>query len=59
MINLGIPVPELNKKTRIDFKKPGLDPDVVDMRFKHYQQRTIRTVNMILNERKKIESYAH
>ena len=35
-------------RTRADFEKPGLDPDVVDLRYKHCQGRLIDTFNRIV-----------
>lgn len=36
MDDLGVSLNECEKKSRADFEKPGLDPDVVDLRYKHY-----------------------
>lgn len=36
------------------FEKPGVDEDVANLRFKHYQARLIDLINELLFERKKI-----
>jgi len=36
MDDYGITQAECEKKERFEFEKKGVDPDVVDLRFKHY-----------------------
>ena len=36
MDDYGITQEECEKKERSEFEKKGVDPDVVDLRFKHY-----------------------
>lgn len=55
MNNLGISIDECINKERSDFEKKGVDKDVIDLRFKHYKNRLIETLNMVLNERKNIK----
>jgi len=43
-------------RNKSDFEKKGVDPDVVNLRYKHYQGRLIDTLNRILEERKKIST---
>jgi len=38
-----------------EFEKGSSDPDVINLRYKHYQARLIDTINMVLEERKKIK----
>jgi hypothetical protein len=35
-------------RDRTAFEKKGLDPDVIDLRFKHYLARLIDTINRII-----------
>ena len=37
-----------------EFQKKGLDEDVIQLRFKHYQGRLVDTINTVLEERKLI-----
>ena len=46
--DLGIPLEECIRKDRSFFEKKGLEPDIVDLRFKHFQGRLIDTLNKIL-----------
>eukprot|EP00347_Sterkiella_histriomuscorum_P014355 403361188 len=55
MINLGVSKDECKKKERQDFVKRGLDEDVIDLRFKHYQYSLIDTLNRMLEERRRIK----
>lgn len=54
MDDLGVTVEELQKKERSHFEKKGVDPEVVDLRFKHYQGRLIDTLNRVGAQRRKI-----
>ena len=38
-----------------EFEKKGLDPDVVELRFKHYQNRLIDTLNRVIEQRRQIK----
>ena len=38
-----------------DFAKPGVDKDVANLRFKHYQDRLIDLINEMIFERKLIK----
>ena len=38
-----------------EFAKPGVDTDVANLRFKHYQDRLIDLINEMLYERKRIK----
>jgi hypothetical protein len=49
MDDLGVSVAECQKKDKSDFDKKGLDPDVIDLRYKHYQARLIDTINRIID----------
>ena len=40
---------------REEFARRGLDPDVIDLRYKHYQARLIDTMNRIIEQRRKIK----
>lgn len=55
MNNLGISIDECQNKEKSDFEKRGVDQDIIDLRFKHYKNRLIETLNMVLNERKQIK----
>ena len=44
------------KRERADFEKRGLDEDVINLRFKHYQARLIDTINRVLEERRRIKA---
>ena len=35
-------------RDKSEFEKKGLDPDVVEIRFKHYQGRLIDTINRVI-----------
>jgi len=39
-------------RERTFFEKPGLNVDVIDLRFKHYQGRLIDTFNRIIEQRR-------
>lgn len=52
MDDYGITQAECEKKERFEFEKKGVDPDVVDLRFKHYQGRLIDTINQIIERRR-------
>ena len=41
------------------FAKPGVDKDVANLRFKHYQDRLIDLINEMLFERKRIKEAHH
>ena len=53
--NLGVSKEECMKKERSEFDKKGLDEDIVNLRFKHHQNRLIDILNRILEERRKIK----
>jgi hypothetical protein len=42
-------------RERTEFEKKGVDEDVLNLRFKHYQNRLIDTLNRILEERRRIK----
>ena len=44
------------KRERTDFEKRGLDEDIINLRFKHYQARLIDTINRVLEERRRIKA---
>jgi len=48
MDDLGVSISECKKKEKSDFEKKGLDPDVIDLRYKHYQARLVDTINRIV-----------
>lgn len=50
----GVNPEDLEKKEKDAFEKPGVDSDVANLRFKHYQARLIDLINELLFERKKI-----
>lgn len=51
---------EFNKnRDRTYFEKKGLDQDVINLRFKHYQSRLIDTLNRVLEERRRISKLEH
>ena len=37
-----------------EFFEKGIDQDLVELRFKHFQQRLIDTINRLLEERRQI-----
>lgn len=41
-------------RKREDFVKKGVEDDLVDLRFKHYQSRLLDTINRVLQERRNI-----
>ena len=43
-------------RERSEFDKKGLDEDIVNLRFKHHQNRLIDILNRILEERRKISN---
>ena len=55
MDDLGVSIDECEKKQRTFFEKHGVDKDVVDLRYKHYQGRLIDTFNRILEQRRQIK----
>jgi hypothetical protein len=55
MENLGITENELFKKELQDFEQPGVEAEVITLRHKHYQSRLVETINMVLEERKRIK----
>ena len=42
-------------RERNEFERKGVDEDVLNLRFKHYQNRLIDTLNRILDERRRIK----
>lgn len=54
--NLGVSLEECQKKTRQDFEVRGVNDDVIDLRFKHYQHRLIDTLNRLIDQRRIIKS---
>jgi len=36
MVDLGVHEEEMQMKDRSDFDKKGLDPEVIDLRFRHF-----------------------
>jgi hypothetical protein len=46
-------------RERAEFDKKGLDEDIVNLRFKHYQSRLIDILNRILEERRRISNIRH
>ena len=42
-------------RERSEFEKKGVDPDVIDLRFKHYQNRLIDTLNRVIEQRRSIK----
>eukprot|EP00347_Sterkiella_histriomuscorum_P021729 403332968 len=53
--NLGITLDECQKKQKSEFMQKGVDPDLAELRFKHFQSRLIDTLNRVLNERRNIK----
>lgn len=45
----------MNFRERSEFEKKGLDSDVIDLRFKHYQNRLIDTLNRVIEQRRQIK----
>lgn len=47
-------------RERSEFERKGVDEDVINLRFKHYQNRLIDILNRMLEERRRISkcSYA-
>lgn len=43
-------------REKTEFDKKGLDDDIVNLRFKHHQNRLIDILNRILEERRKISN---
>ena len=41
-------------RERSEFEKKGIDEDVINLRFKHYQNRLIDILNRVLDERRRI-----
>lgn len=41
-------------RERTEFEKKGIDEDVINLRFKHYQNRLIDILNRVLDERRRI-----
>ena len=42
-------------RDKSEFEKKGLDPDVVEIRFKHTQARLIDTINRVIEQRREIK----
>ena len=42
------------RRERSEFEKKGIDEDVINLRFKHYQNRLIDILNRVLDERRRI-----
>eukprot|EP00347_Sterkiella_histriomuscorum_P015532 403356677 len=55
-VSLGIPLRDCVKKRKENFADKGLADDIVELRFKHFQNRQIDLLNRILDERKKIKN---
>jgi|Transcript_23268 hypothetical protein len=51
----GVEPGDLEIKDLTEFAKPGIDKDVANLRFKHYQDRLIDLINEMLYERKRIK----
>ena len=43
-------------RERSDFALKGVDEDVINLRFKHYQNKLIDTLNRVLEERKRLST---
>ena len=52
MDDMGITEDECQKKERSEFEKKGVDPDVVELRYKHYHGKLIETINEVLERRR-------
>jgi len=48
MDDLGVSMDEVIKQDKSNFEKKGVDPDVIELRYKHYQARLIDTVNRVV-----------
>lgn len=53
--DLGVTIQECQKKERSDFEIRGVNEDVVDLRFKHYQHRLIDTLNRVIGLRRELK----
>lgn len=53
--NLGITVDELILLPRESFEKPGLNEDLVKIRYNHHRNRMFETVNTLIEERSRIK----
>jgi len=56
MDDLGIDFSECQKKQISDFEIKGVDPEVADLRFKHYQARLMDTLSRIISVRRENKS---
>ena len=41
-------------RERSEFEKKGVDEDIINLRYKHYQNRLIDILNRVLDERRRI-----
>ena len=72
LYNLGVSKEECMKKyftlgnhifisffrERSEFERKGVEEDIINLRYKHYQNRLIDTINRILEERRRISKHA-
>ena len=58
MVNLGISRDDMRKKNLEDFGD-AMEKDLVQVRYKHYQERLLNLVNCLLQERHRIKNQAY
>ena len=59
MVNLGISREELKKKKIEDFGEAIAEKDIIEVRYKHYQEKLLLLVNNLLQERHRIKNLAY
>mmetsp|Transcript_40541 Transcript_40541/g.39059 ORF Transcript_40541/g.39059 Transcript_40541/m.39059 type:complete len:86 (+) Transcript_40541:135-392(+) len=55
-VNLGIPLRDCIKWRKEHFVEKDLSEDIIELRYKHHQNRLIDTINRVLDERRKIKN---
>ena len=60
MVNLGISKDDMRKKTLEDFGDAATqEKELIQVRYKHYQERMLALVNNLLQERYRIKNQAY
>ena len=54
MDDLGVSMDAVTKQEKSNFEKKGVDPDVIELRYKHFQARLIDTINRVIEQRREI-----
>ena len=56
---LGIPVESIRRPNFKDFEDKSVSQDIVDLRFKHAQEKLVERINKVLRQRRQIIRLKH